>query len=304
MIILLGGDGSGKSRLAEKLSTAKGVTVAHHDMNTLYMDYLMPLAGLRWHDAVLDRFIICELVYAPLKRRKVQYTPKDFHNILMLALIQHPLVILATHIPRKHEYRKEEYIAWEQLPEAERSYHDILRTFGIPYVQYDYTKATSHTISAYLGLERLYRELNEWWIPMWKAGYGCIGSYAPKVLIVAERLGPYNYRHLPFEAGPTGQMMTELTKGIPLDQYTITNWVKTGNAEQDKDLLLTELTNLAPSHVVLMGSIARDGCSRILYDKGIEFTHIPHLGYVNRNMHVWPQYRQSFKELWRKITAE
>jgi len=299
MIILLGADASGKTTLCKQMGSS-GKKTAHFNMHSSYIDYLLPLTSLHYRDAVLDRFIICECVYSSIKNRKIKFSPQEFQNILMITLIQDPIFILATHIPSKDDYGKSQYIKWEELGEARSMYANFLDTHHIPYIPYDY-EHIDITLDRLSKLEQSHIKFNLWWEDMWRAGYGCAGSPAPKVLIVAEQLGPSNYHHIPFEAGPTGLMMTDLMKGVPLWDYTITNWLKTGDSTRDEELLRIELENLSPLHVILMGSVALKGCSGILRKLQIPYTHVPHLGYVNRQKHLWPRYKKAFAQLWAKI---
>jgi len=301
MIIILGPDHSGKSRLADELLRQGKHQLYHFDMHTKYEEYLLPLARLDYMDSVLDRYILCELVYAPLKNRKIQYSPKEFQNILLLTMIQRPVVVLGVAIPPKSEYEKGEYLEWENLRLALNGYVRLLQSYGIPYLEYDYRVMSAPKVaSRLLTIEDAYLKMIEWWVPMWKGGYGCVGSPDPKVVIIAERLGPYNYRHVPFEAGPTGLMMTELMEGVPISDYTLTNWIKTGDSRQDAALLREELSNLRPSFVILMGNVAKAAIP-LLNEMNIPYRHIPHLGYVNRNRHIWPRYKESFRKLWKEI---
>ena len=276
----------------------------HFDMHTKYEDYLFSLARLEYMNAVLDRYFLCEFVYAPLKGRKIQFTAKESQNLLALTLIQRPVVVLGTAIPPKSEYSKEEYLEHDKLKVALGAYVSLLRTLRIQYLEYDY-RAMSAALFAkrLLTIEDGYLGLCNWWVPMWTKGYGCVGSPDPKVLIMAERLGPFNYRNIPFEAGPTGLMMQELMAGAPVRDYALTNWVKTGDAAKDALLLEEELSALNPKFVVVMGSVAKKGIP-VLDKLGVPYRHVVHLGFINRNRAMWDRYKESFWNMWQEVTGE
>lgn len=140
---------------------------------------------------------------------------------------------------------------------------------------------------------------------MWREGYGCIGSPYPKVLLVAERLGPNNMNNLPFETGPTGKMLSDMLAetGTPLNKFAVTNLVKSYRRDprmpnkEDFDLLRTELENLQPEKVVFMGSIAKLGC--VVANKlGIECQNITHLGYYHhKHITDMTQYHEEWKDI-------
>lgn len=121
---------------------------------------------------------------------------------------------------------------------------------------------------------------------MWKSGWGCIGSPHPKVLLVAERMGPNNKHSLPFETGPTGKMLSDLlyiTK-TPLGKFAVTNFVKSFRRDtrepnaQDFELLGTELDHLNPEKVIFMGSTAKKGAKEAA-KRGIPSSQITHFGH-------------------------
>lgn len=127
-----------------------------------------------------------------------------------------------------------------------------------------------------------------WWVPMWQAGYGVIGSPHPKVLLVAERLGPNNMNNLPFEVGPTGLMLTNMLyeTRTPLGKFAVTNLVKSFRRDtrppekSDLDLLHVELVHMRPEKVVFMGATAKRGI-KVAKELGIEYAEFAHFGYYS-----------------------
>ncbi len=204
------------------------------------MDYLRPLCKLELTDAVLDRNFICELPYSTCMERPFKFTMKQWHNMLTMALIQKPLIILCTHKPFQHDYSKEQYLPYELWDKCLELYRTFLNTHHIPHIEYDYL--LHNDIGSYVDLARLYNSRMHWWYEHWTAGYGCAGSSNPTFLLVAERIGPNNVNNIPFETGPTGHMLTNMLHGTgtPLGMLAITNMVKSfrrdARAVNDNDI--------------------------------------------------------------------
>ena len=280
MIILLGPDGSGKSTLAQKLD----LPCYHFTKDSKYEDYLKPLCSLELSNAVLDRHIICEYPYYQVMHRQFQFSMKQWHNIILLTLIQNPLVILCTHKPQSYEYSKEQYMPLDQWDRCLTLYRNFLSTHLIRYTEYDH--AGPITVGALEIMHEKLKSKTDWWQQMWKDNIGCIGSTYPKVLLVAERLGPNNMNNLPFETGPTGKMLTDLLTqtGTPLGKFAVTNLVKSFRRDtrnpnaDDFRLLKEELEHLKPQKVVFMGGVAKLGI-RVAKDAGIPYETIVHFGY-------------------------
>ncbi|KKM80217.1 hypothetical protein LCGC14_1342000, partial [marine sediment metagenome] len=222
MIILIGPDGSGKTTLAKKLD----LPYYHFNKDSKYEDYLKPLCSLDTLNAVLDRHILCEYSYSKVMERPFAYTIKQWHNIILLTLAQNPVVILCTHKPLAGQYSAGQYLPYSKWDQCLKLYKELLNTHHIKHTEYDYNQGI--TPGALRILELKYRNRTNWWIPMWKSGWGCIGSTYPKVLLVAERIGPNNVNNLPFETGPTGYMLTNMIAdtGTPFGKLAITNLVK------------------------------------------------------------------------------
>ncbi len=301
MIILIGPDASGKSTLAKKL----GLQYYHFDARSTYEDYLKPLSALDMTDAVLDRHMICEYPYSNVMHRQPAFTMKQWQNIILLTLIQNPVIILCTHKPYQHEYSKEQYLPYDQWDKCLDLYRHFLNTHSIKHTEYDYTGPI--TIKTIELMHDKHKAQASWWTPMWKAGYGCIGSTYPKVLLVAERLGPNNMNNLPFETGPTGKMLTDMLAdtGTPLGKFTVTNLVKSYRRDprnpndRDFELLKEEITKLQPCKVVFMGSIAKLGI-RVAKQLGVEWDTVVHFGYYH---HKRITDMSAYHAEWRKIVG-
>lgn len=300
MFILLGPDCSGKSTLASILADKLKVGSYYRFLKTTtYEEYLEELTNLSLLDQVCDRFIFCDLPYSvQLRYSKFQYTDKQFHNLILSTLAQRPLIILATNIPDEDVYNT--YIREEEdhEPTLYRLLEDILQSYvfylsvhKIPFIRYDFKKIKKAKefdtyLDTLISLERNFRESINWWIPLYKEGIGYIGSPTPKYLLVAERLGPNNLNNLPFEAGPTGQMLTDLLvkTRTPLGEFAVTNIVKSHRLdtrepnERDLELFELELTELMPEKVIFMGAVAKSGI-KIADKLKIEHIEIPHFGY-------------------------
>lgn len=304
MIILLGADGSGKTVLAKKLTEQSNFPCYHFDMNSRYEDYLNPLVSLEMYNAVCDRFIFCEIPYSSSLSRAFQFSMKEFHNVVLLTLIQKPVIVLLTHKPSPVEYSKIQYLPYNKWDEVLFGYREFLNTHHIPHMEYDYAMSPI-SIGALLELEKRYSSSMEWWIGMHKKGWGAVGSPNPKVLLVAERLGPNNLQNLPFSHGPTGYMLTDMLThtGTPLGKIAITNLVKSFRRDprppnkDDLELLHTELEHLKPEKVVFMGSVAKRGI-KVAKDLGIQCEYLVHLGYYS---HKGITDMRSYHAQWRNI---
>ena len=305
MIMLLGPDGTGKTTLANVLEE-QGYHYYHYQKADGYDDYLPCLVKLQYRDAVLDRFAFCERIYSQVMHRDFKFTSKEWHNLVFSTLIQKPLIILMVHKPSRSLYEESQYLPYELWDDCLKTYIDFLRDNHIPFKVFDYdpdpaflesfglvNDYTYQSIPELVTLERQYNHDIDWWVPSWFSGWGCSGSYNPELLIVAERIGPNNENNIPFEAGPTGQMLTDLLDRIhiPLGDLAITNYVKSfrrdqrpPNAEDDR-LFRIELEHLQPKKVVFMGAVARNGI-KACTDMGIPHEEVDHLGYFHHLTHT------------------
>lgn len=282
MIILIGPDGGGKTTLARSL----GLPIYKFSKGARYEDYLIPLCKLEFSNAILDRHIICEYPYSICMKRQFGYTLKQWHNILLLTLIQKPLIILCTHKPFLQDYPIEQYLPYERWDQCLNEYRNFLNSNHVSYIEYDYSNYVKP--EQFLMIDREYRDEMSWWVQHWKAGYGCIGSPNPDVLLVAERIGPNNLNNLPFETGPTGYMLSDMLSatGTPLGKFAVTNMIKSFRRDtrqvnaRDVELLEEEISHLKPKKVIFMGSPARRGIP-IAKAHGCETGTIVHLGSLN-----------------------
>ena len=302
MIILLGPDGTGKTTLAKRLE----LPYYHFTKDSTYEDYLRPLCSLEMTNAVLDRHIICEYPYYQVMHRDPHYTMKQWHNILMLTFAQNPLIILCTHKPTPSEYDKDQYMPYEQWDRCLTLYRSFLNTHLLKHIEYDYSIpvaiSTIHRIH-----ESMISDM-EWWKPRWEAGIGFIGSQHPKVLMVAERIGPNNVNNLPFETGPTGKMLTDTLAetGTPLGKFAVTNLVKSFRRDarnpnnHDYELLTEELQHLKPQKVLFHGSIAKLGLP-VVKGLNLEYHLMPHFGYYSHrgitDVKKMPKYLDEWREI-------
>lgn len=290
MIIVLGPDHSGKSTLVKKLAALKGQDgYPHHSMNTKYEEYLQPLASLSWTNTVMDRHMICEIPYHKVMDRPFGYTTKQFHNIMLLTLMQNPVVILTTHKPTREVYDHEnQYLPFDLWQQCMDEYVSWLKANEIMFFVFDYEKVKDP--SFYLKVEATQNKATEWWQPLWQAGYGPIGGWDPDILLVAERLGPSNVNNLPFETGPTGHMLTDtftFTR-VPLSAIAITNIVKAPRGDgrkankKDLELLELEIDNLRPKGIVFIGSVALNAGQSVARNLNVRYTHVTHYGAYHR----------------------
>jgi len=301
VIILLGGEGSGKTTLADKLASV-GYAKYHFTKDSQYKDYLEPLSKLDFMHAVMDRFIYCEYPYHICMNRPFKYSLKEFHNVILLSLAYNPLIILMTHIPKAEEYATDQYLPYNKLQQCIQLYKIFLKGNNIPFVEIDYGLNVPD-IDWIIKEERKLCSEIDWWIPMWKLGYGMVGSHHPKVVLVAERLGNYNVNEIPFQEGPTAYMLSDVLdmSSTPLGSIAITNLIKAKRgsvrAVNDSDLkfLELELIHLKPERVICMGSVAK-GAIVVTQKLGIETRQIVHLGHLNyQGVHDLAPYARQWK---------
>lgn len=296
---MLGPDASGKTTLAKKLD----LPYYHFTKDSKYEDYLVPLCSLELTNAVLDRHIICEFAYSTVMHRQLAFTMKQWHNIILLTLIQNPVFVLCVRKPNERDYSKEQYMPYDQWDRCLALYRYFLDTHHIRYTEYDYSGPI--TPNALLLMHEKNVAKMTWWRKMWQDGIGCIGSVYPKVLLVAERLGPNNLNNIPFETGPTGRMLTDMLAetGTPLGKFAVTNLVKSyrrdtrGPNKADFELLREELVELKPEKVVFLGSVAKLGI-RVAKELCIPHETMVHFGYWS---HKGTTSISSYTEPWKKL---
>ncbi len=282
MIIIIGPDHTGKTTLAKRLD----LPYFHFDQHSTYEDFLKPLVNLEHFDAVLDRHAVCEFPYSFVMNRKFKFTMKQWHNLMLLTLIQNPLFIIGEHKPTSLEYSEDQYMPYEKWDICLQLYKTFFSTHHIPFITYDYLLPLD--IPSLLRLERNCRADMSWWVAMRKLGIGCIGSPHPKVLFVAERIGPNNMNNLPFETGPTGNMMSDMLSvtGTPLNKVAITNMVKAPRLDSrqpnqaDMNFLEIEIDQLKPEKIVFMGNVAKAGI-KVAIKLGVPYETMTHFGYYN-----------------------
>ncbi len=309
MIILLGPDGTGKSILASRMSTLTGYPVVHFTKESTYEDYLKVLTDVGT-EYICDRFIWCEIPYAKTRKTKegFRFTSKQFHNATLLGLVRNPLVILCTHKPVSYE---EDVLPAENWDRCLKIYKDFLLGQWIPRIDYDYENARRGMNSNSFAL---YHDLlvtaMDWWRPMWKSGWGTVGSIRPEVLVVAERIGPNNVNNIPFETGPTGFMLSEVLDKtqIPLGKIAVTNMVKDVRRStrlpnaRDLELLSLEVERLKPQGILFMGRVAEAGIE-VAKRHNIRYETIPHLGALHhQGVHDLGPYCAHWNKLWAKLT--
>jgi len=269
-----------------------GYAYFHSDIHTKYLTYLNLMTHPDFAKSmVLDRFMWCEYAYAQTVSRQIQFTTKQFHNVSMLAFMYKPTVILCTHDPQG-DY-DQDILPASRWQECLTNYRKFLKYHVIPYTEYDYTSADPYSLDLIHNTDRESINSLDWWISTMEQGYAPTGSPNPQILIVAERLGPNNYHLIPFETGPTGEMMSSLLlalrdDGFPITSIAITNAVKSVLRDgrpvnkQDRDLLHEELIRLKPRCVLFMGAVAAK-CSLVTKNMGIPYFNVPHLGaYAHR----------------------
>lgn len=287
MIILIGPDGTGKTVLAKRLE-ACGLKYYHFTKDSSYPDYIEPLCKLEMTNAVLDRHAICEHPYSICMNRPFRYNLKQWHNILIMTLIQNPVIVLCTHKPLQFSYRTDQYLPYKLWDKCHALYVEFLTTHHIPYTEYDYHTAGANYPDLLLRIQSQFNSQMGWWKEHWKAGYGCAGSPSPQFLLVAERIGPNNVHNVPFETGPTGAMLSNMlaATSTPLGKFTVTNMVKSFRRDtrqvnaRDVELLEEEIKCLKPRKVIFMGSLAKRGIP-VARTQGCEVGTLVHLGSLN-----------------------
>jgi len=236
----------------------------------------------------MDRFIFSEEPYVKVTPgRERQFTDKQWHNIILLALAMNPVIILCTHKPIRELYNKDQYLPFDKWDMCLAYYRMFFKNNNIPFIEYDYSQQLNPAV--FETIESKYRAKPRWWVPMWQEGIGMIGSQTPKFLIVAQEIGPNNVNNLPFETGPTGYMMSDMLSKVkmPLGDIAITNMAKVLRGTRrpvntrDMELFEKELVNLKPKKVIFMGRLSKAGIP-IAKSLHIDYGEMPHLGWFRR----------------------
>lgn len=322
MIILEGPDGTGKSTLAKQLSDLTQMDAIHFTKESKYEDFLAPLLDTS-NEVIMDRCAWSEYPYSKTRRTDniFRLSWKQFHNLTLLTMIRNPLIIMCVHHPQEYD---EVILPREKWSECFRLYLEFFNLNGISPLFYDYSlggvawfwgfpKYPAAGISNINQMIEAHSQLvseADWWKPMWNKGVGAIGSQHPKMLIIAERLGPSNKNNLPFETGPTGYMLSDAIQQaeIPLNSIAVTNMVKDVRGvtrapnKQDIDLLELELTHLKPRGILLMGLVAKY-CIPMLntMKMKIPYFNIEHLGSIQHRgltRQVLPMWIREFRRIW------
>lgn len=168
-----------------------------------------------------------------------------------------------------------------------KEYKVFLDQNKIPYMEYDWERDDFFTL---LEEEERRKREREWWLPYFRNGsypVGCLNK--PELYILAESLGPSNVHNIPWEAGPTGILLSEMIGflQIPLGTLALSNLIKENYTVQrkkpnkrDMELLQEELSHIQPQRAVLMGLVAKE--ARELFS--CPTREIPHLGYLHRRL--------------------
>ena len=122
-------------------------------------------------------------------------------------------------------------------------------------------------------------------------------------------MGPSNVHCIPFEHGPTAELMSWLLAklNVPLGQVCLTNAIKDDRGSNrplsKADMLLfeQELINIRPMCLVLMGAEAKK-LAPVAKSQGIESHGVHHLGYLHRKDSV--SNRISYLQTWREFWSE
>ena len=301
MIILEGPDNTGKTTLARQLRDEHGYSLFKQDQHSTYEETIDVLAGdpaLALSKVVFDRMTcFSEQVYAPVVRTdNGRFDRKQMHNMLLQLMSLRPILVHCYNVANDFDSRPQYpssvqngriAMAYEQLVE-----NTWMRLF--PTLQYNWE--TPFNVSSLVQRDS---GPPEWWAQMFRqrvAGVGFLSS--PKYLILAESIGPRNTHQIPFEAGPSGVFMSELLheSGTNIADVFLTNYVKGTNSERENQLALrTELEQIKPNGVIILGSIAKRAIPIINATK-LPWTHIVHPSYWLRSGKPKAEYVQLFKQ--------
>lgn len=273
MIILEGPDGSGKSILAKQLEI-EGFSVMKAVAATEYDDYMEALSGeksepvplqalpftpgplldkdTRW---VCDRWFWSEMPYSEhLRNTNMKFSLKEFHNLHLTTIAHNPVVLLHT-----RNSKKADSVPAELFDPILKSYREWFKLLDISYLEWDYLSPPI-TLEELLTHEEQRRSHAVWWRNLAKRGIAGIGNTAnPRVMLIAEELGPSNLYHLPFERGPSGYYLSELfDEGeVPLSSFYLTNWKKVLDNNENRRLLEYELSSSGVESVIILGGEAK-----------------------------------------------
>lgn len=336
MIILLGPDNSGKTTLAQQLAlqsigTQRPMTSWKAVASTGYKDYMEFLRGpkcdplkietwkpglaLQMEGAVIcDRFFYCELPYARIYRQsqQIQWSLKQWHNMHLSTIAFNPTFILATEKSSSYE----DEVPEEMFDPILREYWHWLGVHGITPFTYNWREEPPDGVSwaeHFLEIDGIKSEEVEWWTKGPTSLLGVGNTLNPRVLILAQDLGPSNVHRVPFEQGPSGYYLSELLDGVgaPLESFYITNFIKTKDGEKNRELLAYELDCLRPSYAILLGQAAKGAVTTIgEYVSHSDIHETVHPGYIvnhsaskqemeTRKAKFW----EKWEEVWKKILS-
>ena len=277
-VIVTGPDGTGKTDLVPHLAKKFGADSVKFNRGSSYSDYLSRLAAKGPINEVWDRTFHDEYVYQPVKRpdQSQIFGPKEWDNLTLLAYARCPILVFCSHIIREED----DYVTPEENRKILQGYYELVDLLRgtMPVVEYRAGVDDLDTVVEQVASEAAAGS-PDWWTDMWSSGYGGIGSVRPKIVLLAEVLGPYNHNKLPFEAGPSGHFLSEILykAQVRLSDIFITNTVKTGDVDTDLHLLELEIEGLKPElGVVLLGSVARDTAGPVLDKLDVPNVHLIH----------------------------
>lgn len=304
MLILLGPDNSGKTTLTKQIEQrskgTKNEAVAWKALAaTGYKDYIEFLRGpkskpvdLSTHTpglalsrngkVVADRFFYCELPYSRLLRteERTKFTLKQWHNMHLSTMAFNPTVVLTTR--KAEEYQ--DYVPEILFEPILKEYRHWLRFHDINWTEYDFVAEDVEQVAdGLLQMDMFARARNQWWLDMAKKGLAGVGNTAsPKVVIMAQDLGPMNVHRIAFEQGPSGYYLSDLIDEaeVPLSSFYLTNWLKVADRNANIAMLRTELENTTPKYVILLGRQAADAIPTIERAGVDHIIQLKHPGWV------------------------
>lgn len=302
MIILEGPDCSGKTTLGERLvyQSKDSITLWKAVAATNYEEYMTilrgekvdPLDRMAYQPAkpmdegahyVMDRFFYSEGPYAEVVRKgKLKFSLKEFHNMQLSTLSYNPITILFT---KKGTPYNDETIPEELFGPILQGYRDWFDALGVEYIEWEFDRPPM-TPQALINRSLEKQKEIAWWLEMARAGLAGVGNTVnPRVLVLAEEIGPSNVHKVAFELGPSGFYLSDLLDEaeIPLGSFYLTNWKKTGKSAEDYELLKSEFEHTGAKKVIFLGGEAKTTSDFITEECGIPVQNmyaIKHPGWV------------------------
>ena len=250
VIIIEGCDKTGKTTLANKLSSQLGYEIVKcgQPIGDPYEEYVNKLLE---HDKIIfDRFLYGELVYGPLYRKKSQLSDTQIYNLELLLRARDATLIHCkaekSFIEKKFKSENEDFVQVKDIDKILSSYDNVIKQSRIKTITREIPTNDPIDISSCSIPDILFRTRY-------------VGNINPIVLFIGERnneraQGKYQHIGLPFDFGRSSTILRRLISDANITSFGMTNIIKNHlSIEIQVDLLEEEINSINPIIVVALG---------------------------------------------------